>query len=274
MINVFSRFLKFTSYEENKMKKIWLVAASCILLVSVFAACTSKENLEHQKELAEASRNLGEAYLRQGNYTAALRELLKAEALTPDDYFVQFDIGLAYYYKEEYDKAIYQFKKSLAIKDDYAPARNNLGNAYAKNDELDKAIEQWKIVASDMLYATPQFTNNNLGRAYYVKKDYRLSEKYFKEALKSAPEFERALWGLSRTYIATGRVAKAVETLEFAVKKHPGNVNLHFELAETYMLQRDYRRAYSSYIQVVQINPDSTLADRALLKAQRIKPLL
>ena len=46
------------------MKKIWLVGTSCILLMSVFLACSSTENLEQQTELAEASRNLGEAYLR------------------------------------------------------------------------------------------------------------------------------------------------------------------------------------------------------------------
>ena len=256
------------------MKKIRLVAACCLVFAIAMTACTKKENLEQQKELAVAARNLGEAYLRQGNYKAALRELFKAETIIPDDYFVKFDIGLAFYYLGEYDKAIHYFKKSLEIKSDYAPARNNLGNAYARNNQLDNAIEEWKIVASDMLYATPQFPNNNLGRAYYAKGEYELSEKYFKQALKAAPDFDRALWGLSQTYIATGRVQLAIETLEFAVKKHPGLAELHYELGGAYMLKRDYARAYSSYIQVVQINPDSTLADKALIKAQRIKPLL
>ena len=242
--------------------------------MSVFLACSSTENLEQQTELAEASRNLGEAYLRQGNYSAALRELLKAEALTPEDYFLQNDLGLAYYYKGEPDKAIYHYKKALAIKDDYAPARNNLGNAYAEKKEWDKAIEQYKIVTSDLLYATPQFPYSNLGFAYYHKKQYGPSEKYFKEALKITPDFDRALFGLSQTYIATGRVTEAVKTLEFAVDKNPGVQGLHFELAKAYMLQRDYRKAYGAYIQVVQIDPDTPLADQALREAQRIKPLL
>jgi type IV pilus biogenesis/stability protein PilW len=256
------------------MKTIWLVGASCILLVSVFIACSSKENLEQQKQQADASRNLGEAYLQQGNYTAALRELLRAEAMNPDDYFVQDDLGLAYYYKGQSDKAIYHYKKALAIKDDYAPARNNLGNAYAEKNEWDQAIEQYKIVTSDLLYATPQFPYSNLGVAYYHKKEYGLSEKYFKAALKIAPQFYWALSGLAKTYIATGRVSEAVETLEFAVEKSPKVPLLYFELAQAYMLQRDYPKAYGAYIQIVQIDPDSSLADRALKEANRIKPLL
>ena len=80
------------------MKKIWLVGASGILLVSVLLACSANDNLEQQKLQAEASRSLGEAYLREGNYTAALKELLKlgpdsqillinSEGNTDPDYF-------------------------------------------------------------------------------------------------------------------------------------------------------------------------------------------
>ena len=256
------------------MKKIWLIGAFCFLLGIAFSACTSKENLEQQKQKAEAARTLGEAYLRQGNYAAALRELLKAEALAPDDYFVQNDLGLVYYYKGEQDKAIEHYNKALAIKHDYAPARNNLGNAYAEKKEWDKAIEQYTTVISNMLYATPQFPYSNLGICYYHKKEYSLAEKYFKEALKITPDFDRALYGLSKTYIATGRVSEAVKVLQFAVEKNPEIATLHFELAKAYLLQQDYRRAYGAFIQVVQINPDSPLADRALIEAQRIKPLL
>ena len=256
------------------MKKIWLVGASGILLVSVLLACSANDNLEQQKLQAEASRSLGEAYLREGNYTAALRELLRAEAMAPDDYFVQDDLGLAYYYKGQWDKAIYHFKKALATKEDYGPARNNLGNAYAEKKEWDNAIEQYKIVTSDLLYATPQFPFSNLGFAYYHKKEYELSEKYFEKALKVMPNFDRALYGLAKTYIATGRVPEAIESLETAVAKNPKVQGLHFELAKAYMLKRDYLKAYGAYIQVVQINPDSPLADQALREAHRIKPLL
>ena len=256
------------------MKKIWFAAAIFILFGGVFIACSSKENLEKQKEQADAHRNLGEAHLREGNYTAALRELIKAESLTPDDYIIQDDLGLAYLYKGESDKAIYHFNKALAIKEDYAPARNNLGNAYAQKKEWDKAIEQYKTVTSNLLYATPQFAYSNLGLAYYHKKDYRASEKYYKEALKITPDFDRALWGLSKTYVATGRMSEAVETLEFAVEKHPENTSLLYELGNAYVGIRDYRKAYGAYIRVVQINPDSPLADRALREANRIKPLL
>lgn len=256
------------------MKKFRLVLAGCILLMFITLSCSSKPDLAQQRQQGEASRNLGEAYLRQGNYTAALREMLRAETLIPDDYFLQNDLGLAYYYKSEPDRAIVHFKKALSLKNDYAPARNNLGNAYMMKNDWDDAIEQYTIVVTDLLYATPQFPYSNLGFAYYQKKEYELSEKSFKQALEITPDFANALYGISKTYLATGRVAEAVEKLEYAVEKDPSQARLLFELAEAYVLKRDYRRAYGAYIQVVQINPDSPLADEALRKSKRLKPLL
>jgi len=252
-----------------------ILSAWCLMLAMIVpSACTTtNKNIEKQKEQAQASKILGEAYIRQRNYTSALRELLKAEALYPDDYFLQNDLGLVYYYKGRQDLAINHFKKSLALKDDYAPARNNLGNAYAQNNEWDKAIEQWKIVISDLLYATPQFPLSNLGFAYNHKKEYDLAEKYFLDALKVKPEFDRALYGLAQTYIATGRISDAIASLEKATAVSPSEAVLHFELAKAYSLNQDYKRAHAAYLRVVQLDPNSTLADQALKESEKIKHL-
>ena len=115
------------------MKKIWLVGVGCILAVCLLLGCTYK-NVEKQKQIyqAEKYRELGELLLNEKKYTSALKEFLKAEALNPDDYFLQNDFGLVYYFKGKQDLAIRRFKKALALKEDYSPARNNLGNAYAE----------------------------------------------------------------------------------------------------------------------------------------------
>ncbi|UCD81859.1 MAG: tetratricopeptide repeat protein [Desulfobacterales bacterium] len=256
------------------MKNIWRVGTVCFLMVSLIFACTAKENVEERREVAEASKTLGEAYLREGNFRAALKEFKKAEEISAGDYFLQDDLGLAYYYLKQYDLAIRHFRNALAIKDDYAPARNNLGNAYAQKKEWDQAIEQYKIVISDLLYATPQYPYSNLGVAYYHKKQYALSEKYYLDALEVKPNFVRALYGLAKTYMATGKVAEAIEKLEKAVESAPESAPVHFDLARAYSLKGDFRMAYAAYLRVVQLNPDSPLADQALREAQRIKPLL
>ena len=256
------------------MKNIWLVLTVVVLLASLFFSCTANKNLEERKDVAEASKSLGEAYLRDGNFRAALKEFKKAEPIVPDDYYLQNDLGLTYLYLVQPDLAINHFKKALEIKEDYAPARNNLGNAYAQKKEWDKAIEQYKIVITDLLYATPEFPLSNLGRIYYEKKEYELSEKYYLQALKVKANFFYALDGLAKTYLATGRVSEAVSNLEKAAQVAPESPRVHFDLAKAYSLMGDFHKAYDAYLRVVQLDPDSPLADQALREAQKIKHLL
>ena len=251
------------------MKGTMLFGAGCVLLTCLILACTT-QNVTEQKTQAEAIRNLGEAYLREGKYRVALKHLKKAEEVYPSDHILQDDLGLAYLYLKDPDQAISHFKKALELKDDYTPARNNLGNAYAEKKEWDKAIEQYKIVTSDLLYGTPQNPLSNLGFVYYELQEYGLSAQYFLKALDIKPDFVRALYGLAKTYVAMDRVPDAIAKLEKAVGISPDSDVLYFELARAYALNGDYTKAMSAYHKVVELDPNSTLADRALIEARKL----
>jgi len=252
------------------MKRILLAGTACVLLTIFILACTT-QNVAEQKAQAGAIRNLGEEYLKHGKIRMALKELKKAEELLPADHMLQDDLGLCYFFLNDQDQAIFHFKKALEIKDDYTPARNNLGNAYAEKKEWDKAIEQYKIVTADLLYGTPQNPLSNLGVVYYELQEYELSAQYFLKALEIKPDFVQALYGLAKTYMAMDRVPDAIAKLEKAVGISPDSAVLYFELAGAYALNRDYTKAVSAYHKVVELDPNSTLADRALIEARKIK---
>ena len=252
------------------MKKILVVGVGCILMTGLLLSCTT-QNLAEKKAQAEATRNLGEAYLRQGKYRIALMQLKKAEEMIPSDHILQDDLGLAYLYLKEPDQAILHFKRALEIKDNYTPARNNLGKAYAEKKEWDKAIEQYTIVTEDLLYGTPQNPLSNLGFVYYELQEYGQSAQYFLRALDIKPNFVRALYGLAKTYIALNRAPEAIGLLEKAIGISPDSEVLQFELAKAYALTQEYGKAISAYHKVVQLNPTSTLAKKALIEIQKLK---
>ena len=242
-----------------------------IVLASIFCIASCTANLEMRKKQEEASRNLGETYMYQGNYTAALREFLKAEKLYAKDPYLQNDLGLVYMAKEKIDLAIDHFKKAVEIKPDYAPAKNNLGTAYLAQKNWDDAIACFKGITGDLLYATPHYPLSNLGWAYYNKKEYELAEKYYLDALKVDPGFVIALRGLGLTYLKTGKVSKAVIALKKAVKKAPQAAVLHFDLADAYTLARDYKRAIYSYEKVIELDREGPLANKAKKKLQKLR---
>ena len=241
------------------------------MIMALYVVSCATANMKVQKQQGEALRNLGEEYYKQGDYTSALKELLKAEALYPDDAFLQNDLGLTYKAKKRLDLAVKHFKKALEIKPDYAPAKNNLGTVYLDKKEWDTAIKYFKEVSENMLYATPHLAMANLGWAYYNKKQYTLSETYYLKALDLEPKFINAQRGLGLTYIALGRIDEAVEILEGAVKDYPKVALLYDDLAKVYVLSHNDDKALDAYHKVIELAPDSAMAREAEKAAQRIK---
>ncbi len=242
-----------------------------LVMMAFYVVSCATANMEVKKKQGEALRNLGEVYYRQGDYTSALRELLKAEALYPDDPFLQNDLGLTYKAKKRLDLAAEHFKKALELKPDYAPAKNNLGTVYLDKKEWDTAIKYFKEVSENMLYATPYMAMANLGWAYYNKKKYSLSETYYLKALDIEPKFVNAQRGLGLTYIAMGRIGEAKDILEKAVKDYPMIAVLYDDLAKVYVLSHDYEKALDAYHKVIELAPDTAMAKEAEKASRRIK---
>ncbi len=232
-----------------------------VFLIFCIASCAA--NIEIRKKQEEASRNLGEAYMHQGDFSSALRELLKAEKIYSKDHLLQNDLGLAYMAKRRLDLAVKHFKKAVKLKPDYVPAKNNLGTAYLAKKEWDVAIACFKEIVDDVLYATPHYPLTNLGWAYYNKQKYEVAEEYYRKALRIEPNFILALQGLGRTYTAMERAADAVAILEKAVKNYPRSAASYFYLARAYSLSGEYKKAISAYNKVIELVPDSPLAIKA-----------
>jgi type IV pilus assembly protein PilF len=241
-----------------------------VMIVFCVVSCATT-NIKAQKQREEVLRDLGEAYYKQGDYTLALKEFLKAEELYPDDPFLQNDLGLTYKAKKRLDLAAKHFKTALKIKPDYAPAKNNLGTVYLEKKEWDTAIKYFKEVTENMLYATPQLALANLGWAYYNKKEYGLSETYYRKALDLDPKFINALRGLGLTYIAMGRIDEGVEILERAVKNYSKFALLYDDLAKAYVLSHDYKKALDAYHKVIELAPGSAMAMEAEKAVDKIK---
>jgi type IV pilus assembly protein PilF len=242
---------------------VWILAL--VVLVSLLSCAANQKQKQAQ---AKAARELGEAYMRQGNYIEALKELLKSEQLNPGDHLTQNDLGLVYMTKNRYDLAETHFKKAVEIKPDYAAARNNLGTVYLARKDWHAAIKQFKALEGNLLYATPHYPLSNLGFAYYSLGDYRTAEVYYQRALNIEPNFPTALRGLGKTYLAMVKIPEAVSVLEKAVREAPLWPEIYLDMGKAYQLAGEYTKALLAYNKVTELAPDSDISDQAL---ERIK---
>ena len=252
-----------------KSKRLtWLTVMIGLVVVT---ACGGPSRYQ-KMEQAEATKSVGEAYMRQGNFTAALAELLKAQKLNPDDPYLYNDLGLCYMAKKHYDLSIRNFKKAIELKPDYAPARNNLGTAYLATQDWDAAIAAFNEITKDVLYATPHYPLTNLGLAYFHKGDYKTAERYFLKALKLQPNFVLALRNLGRTYLADGKIDQAITLFQQAVAQSPDNAMLRMDLGNAFRAIGDNQNALQAYRMVMQLAPNTPLAEEAQKAVAAVGP--
>lgn len=245
------------------MKQFRLCRLTLFAAVLAIAITGCGPDRELIKKEADDSRKIGEAYLRAGNPTAALRELLKAEEKDPDNYILQNDLGQAYYDKGHPELAIPHFKKAIELKPDYAPGKNNLGYAYLRNEQYDEAVAIFTSVSQDLLYATPHYPLAGLGTAYYLKGEYDLAETSYLKALEINPRYPTALWGLGRTEMAKGRPAEAVKNLEKAVDLAPTFSEAWYDLGQARKHAGRPKEAAAAFQKVIELAPDTPLATSA-----------
>jgi type IV pilus assembly protein PilF len=253
-------------YRDKKNHQIQaLILSAAVFSALLLCACASvKPQGEQEEKIAEATRQIGEAYMRQGDYTSALRELINAKEQNPEDPIVYNDLGLCYMARDHMVDAIANFKKAITLKPSYAPARNNLGTAFLAVGEYDNAIEVFKEITQDVLYATPHFPLSNLGTAYFHKGDYENALHYYKEALKIQPDFVNALAGTGRTYLMMNQPRLAIRYLEQATKLAPKAADVYFYLAEAQLMIGSTEQARASYLTVIDLAPrESELAVKA-----------
>ncbi|NNF99078.1 MAG: tetratricopeptide repeat protein [Desulfobacteraceae bacterium] len=244
------------------MKQTQFITAVLLVLAILLAGCSGASQYQ-RKEEAEAHRNIGEAYMRQGNYTAALKELLQAETMNPQDPHTYNVLGLCYLMKRQYRESALAFEKAVDLKPDFAPAINNLGTAYLALQEWDSAISAFQKITNDLLYATPHFPLSNLGMAYYNKREYATAKKYYSEALALQPDFVIALRGLGRTQMAMGETRSGIKTFEKALALDPGNAQLFMDAANAYRNAGDNANARVAYQRVIDLDPEAALATEA-----------
>ncbi len=236
-----------------------------LLLTLNFISCASSGMQQSkQKELAMANQRVGEEQYRNGNFTAALKNLLEAQKTLDDDPYLHNSLGLVYHAKGRSDLAEKHFNKALNIKPDFSWARNNLGVVYMKQKKWKLAIQTFETVVSDLLYATPEMPLSNLGWIYFEQGLFKHAEKYFNQALDTRPGFINALHGLASVYTRQHQYSKAIAFIHDALKKDPGIAVLHADLAKNYHALGNEQKAKNAWNIVLKlVPPRSPLAKEA-----------
>jgi tetratricopeptide (TPR) repeat protein len=148
------------------------------------SSCSSKNNAAVSKK-AGLFYGEGTANLINKKYTEALKNLLSANELEPNNSEIINNLGMAYYFKGQRDLAIKHLNRAIELNKKNADAKSNLATIYYHEGNIKKAEKFYKEVTTDLTYEKLAITYYNLGILELDKKNNSLAaENYFKKSLE------------------------------------------------------------------------------------------
>jgi type IV pilus assembly protein PilF len=212
---------------------------------------------ERAREKSSIHYRLGYNYLQQGDSTSALRELLEAVKLNPEDPLVHHGLGFAYTAKGRYPEALGHYQKALELDPKFTEIHNARGATYLEMGKWDEAIQEFEIVLQDLLYQTPFLPLTNLGRAYHKKGDLFRAIESYKKAVALNPRFSPAFYYLGVAYKEAKQDDEAIAAFRSAVANPPPLVDAHFQLGLIFLSSEKRAEARDSFKEVVRLAPQS-----------------
>lgn len=235
-----------------------------LLLSVVIASCTAgKKNIKTE---SESHLKLAVSLMSEGNYTEALRELLEAEKLSPDNPLLQDTLGLALRAKGDIEEARKHFLKAVDLDSHYSNAYNNLGVVYLDMKRWDDAIPCFEKALADILYATPENAWYNLGIAYENKRNYPKAVECYKKSIDLAsanPRVCQVYKRLGRTYHSSGKYLDAMGSLEKGRSLCPKDPEIRLFLGDAYIRTGEKKRAVEEYREALRLDPSGPLGATA-----------
>jgi type IV pilus assembly protein PilF len=254
-----------------KRTRSWMMGfAGMVVLVTILAGCASDAEL---REKASGHISIGKAQIQAGQFTPALKELLEAEKLTPNDPAVHYFLGIAYERKGFVDDAIKEFQKAIALKPDYSEAQNYLGTVYLNRGRYEEAILCFNRALANPLYETPSVPLYNMGRAYKAKGDLKGASASFSEAIRKEPNTNLLPvleLNLGVIEYEEGLYFEAEKNLTRSIGRASNLIEGHYWLGMTQVQLGKRKEAAESFKKVIQLAPESDWAVKSREKLMRL----
>ena len=191
----------------------FLISLMGLILIS---GCASKK-ANRAKDDAALHLQIGTTLFTNRKYPEALKELLIAQKLDPENATVHNNLALTYFVRDRFDLAQKHVDIAIELKPDYTEARNNRARILIERGMYAEAIEEAKRVTADLTYQFPIRGWANVSLAHFRKGDFKSARDSATEALKIERANCFAQTILGRSLLELSMLKDAAETLDRAI---------------------------------------------------------
>jgi tetratricopeptide (TPR) repeat protein len=253
----------------------WVAAGFVALVVSAFAACHRADpNAHFQKGNDYASRSqfqeaileyraalqidpkrgdirrkLAEAYLSVRDGGNALKELLRAADLMPNDASLQIETGSVLLAAGQFEDAKTRANKALVLDPKNTDAQILLGNALVGLKDMEGAMSEYQEALA--LNPTEDTAYLNIATIQMVRGNQPEAEASFRKAVEVAPKSITARMALANYLWWANRAPEAEQTLKDALALDPNNLEANQALGIFYLASKRANEAEPYFKKIV-----------------------
>ena len=241
--------------------------------------------LKYSSQSFQAHNNLGLEYDRQGFFSQAEAEYKKALAIKPELIESRANLANLYFKLKRYPQAKLEYELLLhsPLGAKAGEVWNNLGNVYEATGDLNEAMS--KYLQALKLDPNLKFTDFNLARIYYSRKQSLLALEYILDSLGIPKNLESRsamivsnfmqnagyFQGAAEFYTNLGvDFAKhkawpsAINAFNCALELKPNSADLYFNLGLVYLNLGQKREEKRALKQALRIDPNHIQAKRLI----------
>lgn len=167
----------------------------------------------HPNQPIVTHHQLGNAFLQQGHWDAALLAYQKALAINPRSAETLSNMGVVYAELGDAKQAVACHRKALQSNPQYGDGQINLGLALSQNFEFDAAETAYQQALAQAPSQTSQI-HNNRGTNYKTQGDWQQALACFNQALTLNPHDARARFNRALVHLAQGNYSAGWQDYE------------------------------------------------------------
>jgi eukaryotic-like serine/threonine-protein kinase len=226
--------------------KVWSDRASLEAL--------AKELLDDEKQLAKQKPQLLTALgsaLGQAKADAAPL-LAAAQALHPEDFWLNFDLGNALYEAGRRPESVGFFRGAVALRPSAASVHNNLGNAL-NSQSLEEAVREYHIaLALDPKFGSP---HNNLGLILHGRQQLGEAILEYRTAIDLNPKIAVFHNNLGSILRDKKQLDEAMKEFRIAIDLGPDRAMFHNNLGNLLRERKEWDGASKEYRLAIDLEP-------------------
>ena len=229
---------------------------AALLLLWAVAGCASAPKPVTEDADIKSVMAAGNASMRAGDYEGAVSYFSRALAIDMTDSEAFGNLGVAYYYLERYDEAVREVLQAVVLSPDEINWRLNLGAIYTRKEDHERAARAYGA-AVDIARELPgvdryQLRNAlaGLGRSSELAGQYDQALDAYEEALVFAPDDTELLTGAGNVYYRQGRLDEAEASYFRALAQDSTHAVARYNVALVYARTGRYDEAVELFADI------------------------